>query len=128
MTAASGDVLEAEKAPRGHAASVALAGAFALVGGLVGFAFGQSHPRIHEEVTSCLSAVGTISCELEDGWTVAVPKDVHWEDRNGAFHSDGRPRCLPPSGIGLEGPVRLGIVPVEMGGMGWRQVVWVACP
>lgn len=128
MTAASDEAPDAATAPRGHAASAALAGAVALLVGVGGFVLGQSHPRIQQEVTSCLSAVGTISCELEDGWTVAVPTDVAWADGNGAFQFDGRPRCLPPSGTGLEGPVRLGIVPVDMDGTEWRQVVWVACP
>lgn len=46
---------------------------------------------------------------------------------NGTFHEGSRPECLPPTGRGLEGPVRITWVPVEADGMGWRQVVAVTC-
>ena len=126
MTVAHVRADNAVPTPSRRSVSLLTAGIVAMLVGLAGFAFGQLHPRVHEEVTSCLSAPGSISCELDDGWTVSVPKDVTWTDANGT-HMDGRPDCLPPSGTGLEGPVRLGVVPVSMDGMTWRQVVWVAC-
>ena len=92
-----------------------------------GYLLGTRHPRVHQESVRCLSAVGTISCDLADGWTIAVPRDVPWTDRNGVGHEGGRPACLPPAGIGLEDPVRITWVPVKVDGMGWRQVVAVDC-
>ncbi|GAA2002625.1 hypothetical protein GCM10009719_09720 [Nocardioides kribbensis] len=101
-------------------------GALVVVAAGLGFAVGRD-ARVVEEDVSCLSAQGTISCELEDGWTVSVPRDVAWTDRRGAFHQGGRPTCLPPTGIGLEGPVRVWWVAVDEQGVGQRQVVRVAC-
>ena len=93
----------------------------------VGFWWGQTRPAVHEATVECLSAPRTISCELpDDDWTIAIPLDVAWTDARG-FHSDGRPACLPPTGIGLEGPVRIRWVPVEVDGTRWRQVVAVDC-
>ncbi len=101
-------------------------GALVVVAAGLGFAVGRD-ARVVEEDVSCLSAPGTISCELEDGWTVSVPRDVAWTDRRGDFHEGGRPTCLPPTGIGLEGPVRVWWVAVDEQGVGQRQVVRVAC-
>jgi hypothetical protein len=82
---------------------------------------------VHEESVRCLSAIGAISCDLADGWTIAVPRDVSWTDRLGRFHDSGRPQCLPPTGIGLEDPVLISWVHADLDGMGWRQVVAVDC-
>lgn len=95
--------------------------------GLLLFQWGRSHPQVGEASVKCLSAPGTISCELPDDWTISIPRDVKWTDRHGAFHADGRPDCLPPTGIGLEGPVRVWWTEVEADGMGWRQVIMVGC-
>jgi hypothetical protein len=95
--------------------------------GLLLFQWGRSQPQVFEASVECLSAPGTISCELPDGWTISIPRDVKWTDRHGDFHEDGRPGCLPPTGIGLEGPVRMWWTEVEAGGMGWRQVIMVGC-
>ncbi len=84
-------------------------------------------PTVQQESVRCLSATGTISCDLADGWTVAVPRDVRWTDRLGSFHEGGRPACLPPTGIGLEDPVQISWVNAELDGAGWRQVVAVDC-
>lgn len=92
----------------------------------VGFVVGRGSPVTTEEV-SCLSAQGTIQCTLSDGWDVSIPLDIAWTDAGGAFHEDGRPDCLPPTGRGLEGPVRIAWTKVDAGGVGWRQVVWVGC-
>jgi hypothetical protein len=91
-----------------------------------GFTVGRGS-RVATEEVSCLSAQGTIGCTLHDGWDVSVPLDVAWTDSNGTFHEGGRPRCLPPTGRGLEGPVRIAWTKVEAGGSGWRQVVWIGC-
>lgn len=101
--------------------------AIAVVAGLLLFQWGRSQPRVHEASVKCLSAPGTISCELPDDWTISIPRDVKWSDARGAFHTDGRPDCLPPTGIGLEGPVRVWWTEVEADGMGWRQVIMVGC-
>ena len=92
----------------------------------VAFGIGR-HFRINTEDVKCLSAPGTIGCTLKDGWDVSVPLDVAWTDSQGTFHEGGRPECLPPTGRGLEGPVRLSWTKVDIDGMGWRQVVWVGC-
>jgi hypothetical protein len=52
---------------------------------------------------------------------------VLWIDAAGFTHEDGRPECLPPTGRGLEGPVRVAWTAVEVGGRSWRQVVAVTC-
>ena len=106
------------------------AGALALallslsVGFLVGHVRGQSHPRVVEERVSCYSAI-PISCQMDDGWYVGVPTDVHWVDSEGSHHQDGRPDCLPPTAT--EHSVTVGVMPVDMGDTMWRQVVWVRC-
>lgn len=93
----------------------------------LGYLLGREGQRQHVEDVSCLSAPGAISCELEDDWTIAIPRQVTWTDTRGVVHDDSRPDCLPPTGRGLEGPVRITWIPVEVDGMGWRQVVAVTC-
>ena len=109
---------------RGTALGLALVG---LVGAALGYATSEAtNGEHHEAGVHCLSARETISCELDDGWTVSVPDDVSWS-RAGTGHEGERPACLPPTGRGLEGPVDLVWVPVEADGSRWRQVVWVGC-
>ena len=105
----------------------AVAVALVLLAVVLGYLLGRENPRQHVEEVSCLSAVGTIGCELGDGWDVEVPRHVTWTDVHGTVHEGTRPECLPPTGQGLEGPVRLTWVPVEVDGRGWRQVVAVTC-
>jgi len=92
----------------------------------VGYMAGRSERVVTEEV-GCLSAQRVIGCTLSDGWDISVPLDVAWTDVSGMFHESGRPDCLPPTGRGLEGPVRISWTEVEVDGMGWRQVLQVAC-
>ena len=92
----------------------------------VGFRVGRDS-RVATEEVSCLALQAQIGCTLNDGWDVSVPLDVPWTDSNGAFHESGRPECLPPKGRGATGPVRVAWTKVEVGGSGWRQVVWVGC-
>ena len=94
---------------------------------LAGWAVGRQRPEVHTAEVRCLSAVGTISCELDDDWTISVPLDVGWSSPSGGDHLDGRPDCLPPTGRGLEGPVEVSWIPVEVHGRSWRHVVWVTC-
>jgi hypothetical protein len=85
---------------------------------------------MHEAEVRCLSAVGDISCtdDPDPGHAeFRVPRDVAWTDANGDFHEGDRPQCLPPTGRGLEGPVGITWVKVEVSGRSWRQVVGVAC-
>jgi hypothetical protein len=89
------------------------------------FAAGQRNPRVVEEDVRCVSAEGTISCELSDDSYVSVPLDVRWVDVSGGSHEGDRPECLPPTGV--EGPVRVTWTPVEVDGLGWRQVLSVTC-
>ena len=91
------------------------------------FAAGQRNPQVVEEDVRCLSAEGTISCELSDDSYVSVPLDVRWVDVSGRSHEGDRPECLLPTGSGLEGPVRVAWTPVEVDGLGWRQVLSVTC-
>jgi hypothetical protein len=91
-----------------------------------GYAVGRSSRVVTEEV-GCLSALGTIGCTLQDGWDVSVPLDVAWTDAQAGFHDGGRPDCLPPTGRGLEGPVRIAWTTVKAEGTEWRQVEWVGC-
>ena len=104
----------------------AAAGLFLLLA-LGAYVLGTNQPRVHTAEVECMSAPGTISCELPDGWYVGVPLDVGWSSASGGDHFDGRPECLPPTGRGLEPPVRVSWIPVEAEGRGWRQVVWVTC-
>lgn len=91
-----------------------------------GFRVGRGSQVATEEV-SCLALRAQIGCTLHDGWDVSVPLDVPWTDSSGTFHESGRPDCLPPTGRGATGPVRVVWTKVEVGGSGWRQVVWVGC-
>lgn len=92
----------------------------------LGYTAGSSSRVVTEEV-DCLSAQEAIGCTLNDGWDVSVPLDLAWRDASGIFHESGRPDCLPPTGRGLEGPVRISWTEVEVDGTGWRQVLQVAC-
>ena len=102
------------------------AGLFVLLA-LAAYVVGRNQPLVHTAEVECMSAPGAISCELPDGWTLGVPSDVGWTAASGAQHDSGRPACLPPTGRGLDGPVRLSWVPVEVDDRSWRQVVWVTC-
>jgi len=105
---------------------LALAGAAAAA--LVGYGVAESGNGVETDTVECLSAENTISCELtNEDWTIGVPLDVAWRDSSGSFHEDGRPECLPPTGIGLEGPVTVHYRDVRVDGMGWKQVVQVDC-
>lgn len=97
-----------------------------LVAAAVGFLAGRQS-RVITETVECSSAVRVIQCTLEDGWTVSVPLRVGWSNNFGTSHPGQRPACLPPSGIGLEGPVEITWTEVEVDGRGWRQVLWVGC-
>jgi hypothetical protein len=90
------------------------------------FAAGQRNPRVVEEDVRCVSGAGTISCELSDDSYVSVPLEVLWVDASGGLHEGDRPECLPPTGS-LEEPVRVAWTPVEVDGLGWRQVLRVTC-
>ncbi|GAB6986318.1 hypothetical protein JCM10369A_28420 [Nocardioides pyridinolyticus] len=98
-----------------------------LAAAVLGYLLGRQDPREHVEEVSCLSTAWAISCELEDDWTIGFPARVTWTDVHGAWHENTRPECLPPTGRGLEGPVRITWVPVDVDGTSWRQVVAVAC-
>jgi hypothetical protein len=71
------------------------------------------------------SAQGAISADDGD-WTYSIPLEVAWRDGRGAFHDSGRPECLPPSGK-EEGPVQFTAIPVDVGGIKFRQVIFVDC-
>ena len=82
---------------------------------------------VRHEDARCVSAQ-SVSCELSDGWTVAVPSDVSWADPAGTWHDSGRPDCLPPNRHGGEVQVGISWVQVTVNHRSWRQVVAVACP
>ncbi len=94
--------------------------------GFVGYTFGNQSRVVTEDV-GCLSATGVIGCTLADGWDVSIPLGVSWSEADGTLHEGGRPQCLPPTGRGLEGPVRVTWTDVDVDGRGWRQVLHVAC-
>jgi len=71
------------------------------------------------------SAEGAMSADDGD-WTYGIPLDVAWRDGRGTYHDSGRPECLPPSGQ-EQGPVQLTAVPVDVGGVKFRQVIFVDC-
>lgn len=99
-----------------------------LVGILAGYVVGQQRSSMREADVACMSAPGVISCSPTDspGRAVyAVPLDVAWT-KNGTFHPDGRPACLPPTGRGTV-EVRVTWTEVETGGIRWKQVVGVHC-
>jgi hypothetical protein len=104
-------------------------GGVALLLGLVaGYAAGQGRSHMHEANVACLSAPGTISCGPLDSPGDAeygVPLDVAWT-KDGTFHADGRPDCLPPTGRGTV-PVQVTWTEVKTGGIAWKQVVGVHC-
>lgn len=71
------------------------------------------------------SAEGAMSADAGN-WTYGIPLDVAWRDGRGTYHHSGRPECLPPSGK-EEGPVHLTAIPVDVGGVESRQVIFVDC-
>jgi hypothetical protein len=86
---------------------------------------GTTRPMVWTHTGMAQSAEGAISVEV-DGWTYNIPLDVEWRDANHSWHDSGRPDCLLPANVNV--PVTFGSVDVTGGGLGWRQVVWVACP
>ncbi len=74
-----------------------------------------------------MSAPEVVGCTLKDGWDVSVPLDVARTDAGGAFHDGGGPECLPPTGRGSVGPIRIARTTVEVEDTSWRPVVWVGC-
>lgn len=109
----------------------ATAGAVCLVVGLgLGYALGHQRPAMHEADVRCMSAPRAISCTdaadagKSDFW---VPRDIAWTDTRGSLHVGDRPACLPPSGRGLEGPLGITWVTVEVAGTSWKQAVGVQC-
>jgi len=102
-------------------AAVALA---ILLAGYIGVRLGEDKASVRSLIGSGRSASGAIS--LKSGnWWYGVPLSVRWQSADGAWHEDGRPACLPPTG--KVGPVKFGAVPVSRDGVGWRAVVWVSC-
>lgn len=86
---------------------------------------GTTRPMIWTHTGMAELSEGPISVEV-DGWTYNIPLDVEWLDANHTWHDNGRPDCLPPANVNV--PVTFGSVDVTGGSLGWRQVVWVACP
>lgn len=90
----------------------------------VGVAWGQRHPVVHVDRTTCLALDTQIGCTLPDGWDIAVSTDVPWTGVDGFFHEGGRPACLPVNGRGASEPVSLHWLKTSSGK---RYVVEVAC-
>ena len=110
--------------------ALAVSAACLMVGLGLGYEVGQQRPAMHHAEVRCLSAVGAISCtdDPDPGHSeFGVPRDVAWIDSDGVFHEGDRPECLPPTGRGLEGPVGITWVEVEVSGTSWRHVVGVEC-
>lgn len=91
---------------------------------LGGIAWGQRHPVVHVDETTCLALESQIGCTLPDGWEIGVSTDVPWTDGAGFFHEGGRPECLPPTGRGESEPVLLHWLKTASGD---RYVVEVTC-
>ncbi|WP_328529726.1 hypothetical protein OG984_00495 [Nocardioides sp. NBC_00368] len=107
---------------------IGIAVAALLLGLVIGFVFAQGRSHMHEANVACMSAVGAISCGPLDSpgqGEYGVPLDVAWT-KDGVFHSDGRPDCLPPTGRGTV-QVQVTWTEVETGGTSWKQVVGVHC-
>lgn len=111
--------------PQGRQGVVAVA-ALALIAMscLGGIAWGQRHPVVHVDETTCLALESQIGCTLPDGWDIGVAVDVSWTDAAGVFHEGGRPECLPPTGRGASEPVHLHWLRTATGD---RYVVEVTC-
>jgi hypothetical protein len=95
---------------------VLLAGAYFL---------GTTRPMVWTHAGIAHSAEGAISVVV-DGWLYNIPLDIEWLDANHSWHDHGRPDCLPPANVSV--PVTFGSVDLTGDSLGWRQVVWVACP
>jgi hypothetical protein len=89
---------------------------------LVGAAWGQRHPVVHVDESTCLALDTQIGCTLPDGWDIAVSTDVPWTGSRGVFHESGRPACL--KGRGAIERVLLHWLKTSSGN---RYVVEVAC-
>ncbi len=117
--------LKSLNAPEQTRWAVPLAVLLLAVVAYLGYTAGSSERVVTEEV-DCMSGQEVIGCTLSDGWDISVPLDVAWTDASG-FHESGRPDCLPPTGLGTEGPVQISWTEVETNGWAWRQVLHVAC-
>ena len=99
----------------------------ALVAGLAGDVVGIARSGVSIHTGMGYSAIGAISLTgADDRWVYGVPLDVSWTDARGNWHERGRPECLPPTGVEV-GPINFAATDVHVGGVRWRQVVWVSC-
>jgi hypothetical protein len=114
----------AERVPRRRRVLVVAALGLILVSGLGGIAWGQRHPVVHVDETSCLALESQIGCTLPDGWDIGVSTDVSWTDATGVFHEGGRPECLTTTSRGASEPVLLHWLKTASGD---RYVVEVTC-
>ena len=112
------------RAPRRGRVLVGTACGLILVSCLGGIAWGQRHPVVHLDETTCLALESQIGCTLPDGWDIGVSTDLPWTDAAGRFHEGGRPECLPPTGRGASKPVILHWLQTSTG---VRDVVEVTC-
>src|SRR4051794_15003195 len=97
----------AERASRRGRVLVAAALGLIVASCLGGIAWGQRHPVVHVDETTCLALESQIGCTLPDGWDIGVSTDLPWTDATGVFHEGGRPECLPPTGRRASEPVLL---------------------
>lgn len=93
------------------------------------FQFGQRRPDVHTKTLACMSAEAFISCGYPDSpgrHFVVVPRDVPWTDAQGMKHRNGRPGCLPPTGIGTTA-ARVSWVEFRLNGVANPVAVSVEC-
>ena len=98
-----------------------------LIAGLAGYVLGTIRSGASIHTGRGYSAEGAISLIGDDErWVYAVPLDVSWTDAQNSRHDGGRPACLPSTGVEV-GPITFAATEVSVGGVKWRQVVWVSC-
>lgn len=103
-----------------------IAGAFVILG-IGGYVVGRHHPAVTVRHGHALSAQGGISVGEHGMGTFSIPLDVTWIDSTGSYHSDGRPECLPPVGLG-EIAVTFATVKIkDPSGSRRDQTIWVDC-
>jgi hypothetical protein len=100
--------------------------AVAIVAAVGGYLVGANRSGVSIHTGSAHSEQAQISITGEDGWVYNVPLDVNWTDASGAWHQDGRPDCLPPTGE-VVGPIKFAATEVTVSGSKVRPVVWVWC-
>lgn len=91
------------------------------------FVVGSHNPDV-TVVNADARAGDGVATAFVDGWAYGIPMDGAWMGTDGSWRDSGTPACIAWTGTPRDVRIKFGWVPITSPeGVGWRQVVWVAC-